>query len=265
MTIFPSSLADAAVHVLNTPDPATKVELTQTYALLWKRGKITEIGESAAPDQPPLPSRPKLMLPKDMPKRPKGSLEGRIAFVHAIAHIEFIAINLAWDLIARFTHEKLPRQFYDAWVGVARDEAEHFCLLQSRLTQLQAQYGDMPAHDGLWEAARDTTDDILARLAIVPMVLEARGLDTTPKAVQDLMASGDTETAQLMEKIAVEEIPHVRAGVQWFEHICAERGIDPVSSFRIIVNDRFKGKLRPPFNAEARTRAGMPPAYYSQE
>lgn len=185
-----------------------------------------------------------------------------MAFLHAIAHIEFVAINLAWDLIARFTYEDLPEEFYDDWVEVARDEAEHFNLLQTRMVQLGCDYGQLPAHDGLWESAHNTADDILARLAIVPMVLEARGLDTTPKAISNLLASGDTDTATIMKTIAEEEIPHVRAGVRWFEYICARRQVEPVSTFRTLVRTRFKGTLKPPFNHAARQQAGLHDAYF---
>jgi uncharacterized ferritin-like protein (DUF455 family) len=261
----PTSLRTAAVHVLNTPDPVSKVELTRRYAAHWQSGDIADIGETeqlAPPDQPPLPDHPKLLTRRDMPKRPKGNLEGRVAFIHAIAHIEFIAINLAWDLIARFGHQALPRAFHDDWVGVACDEANHFHLLQTRLLQLGSRYGELPAHAGLWESATDTADDILARLAIVPMVLEARGLDTTPKAINDLLASGDKETAAIMETIAAEEIPHVQAGVRWFEHICTNRCIEPVSTFHTLVQERFKGTLKPPFNNAAREQAGMHAQYF---
>lgn len=261
----PTSLSAAALQVLTTPEPLQKVDSTQTFVRLWRDGHITEIGHVVPPDVPPLPPRPILLPRSSMPKRPKGSLEGRIAFVHAIAHIEFIAMNLAWDIIARFTSENLPHDFYNDWVGVAQDESEHFSLLQNRLKQMGCSYGDLPAHDGLWEAAVETADDVVARLAIVPMVLEARGLDTTPKVVNDLRASGDNSTADIMEKIGNEEIPHVRAGVRWFEYLCARHHTDAVSTFRAIVTQRFKGNLKPPFNSAARHQAGMRDEYFLQK
>ena len=197
-----------------------------------------------------------------MPRRRKGGLAGRLAFIHAIAHIELNAVDLSWDIIARFEEPDMPRAFYDDWVGVALDEAEHFDLLNQRMSALGGAYGDMPAHDGLWEAATNTAHDLLARLALVPMVLEARGLDTTPAAVARLQANGDEPTASLLAKIGREEIPHVAAGVRWFEFIAARRGLDPISAFHALVDELFSGNLKPPFNTEARTAAGMAHAYY---
>ncbi len=197
-----------------------------------------------------------------MPRRRKGGLAGRQAFVHAIAHIELNAIDLAWDIVARFTDENLPRAFYDDWTGVALDEADHFDMLCRRLGELGCAYGDLPAHDGLWEAAETTADDLLARLAIVPMILEARGLDTTPHAVADLERHDDHETAAILAKIGEEEVPHVAAGVRWFEYLCERRDIEPVAHFHALRQARFKGALKPPFNREMRTKAGMNPEYF---
>jgi uncharacterized ferritin-like protein (DUF455 family) len=187
-----------------------------------------------------------------------------MAFVHAIAHIELNAIDLAWDIIARFSGEELPKAFYDDWVQVAVDEAEHFDLLVRRMTDFSGTYGDLPAHDGLWQAALTTRDDLLARLAIIPMTLEARGLDTTPGAVKKLRQAGDEKTANILEQIAIEEIPHVRAGVFWFETLCHNNNIDPHDTFHGYIETRFQGRLKPPFNIEARTQAGMDPKYYAR-
>lgn len=197
-----------------------------------------------------------------MPRRKKRSLDGRRAFLHAIAHIELNAVDLAWDIVARFAEPTLPRGFYDDFVDTARDEADHFAMLDRRLRELGAAYGDLPAHDGLWEAAAATSDDLAARLALVPMVLEARGLDTTPKAVAELEAAGDPESAAMLAKIGREEIPHVAAGVRWFAHLCQAAGQEPEARFHAIVRARFKGNLKPPFNDDARAQAGMPPGYY---
>jgi len=183
-----------------------------------------------------------------MPKRKPGGAAGRIAVIHAIAHIELNAIDLAWDIVARFTGEDMPRGFYGDWVQVAVDEADHFDLLDQRLTDLGAAYGDLPAYDGLWEAAETTADDLLARLALVPMVLEARGLDTTPQAVRRFRAGGDDDTADILARIAEEEIPHVAAGVRWFRFLCARRGIDAVATFHALTRQNFNGHLKPPFN-----------------
>lgn len=236
--------------------------LTRRFAAAWGSGDISTIGAATLPDRPARPPNPELRPPREMPKRNPGGEAGRIAFVHAIAHIELNAIDLAWDIIARFTEEDLPRAFYDDWLGVAKDEAEHFDLLSRRLGELGSAYGDHPAHDGLWQAAENTADDLLARLALVPMVLEARGLDTTPKAVRRLRGAGDKDSAEILETIGMEEIPHVAAGVRWFEFICAKRGIDPVPAFHRLVTERFKGNLKPPFNEAARAEAGFSPSYY---
>ncbi len=197
-----------------------------------------------------------------MPRRRKGGIAGRRAFVHAIAHIELNAIDLAWDMVARFDTPELPRAFYNDWLRVAQDEAEHFALLDHRLVEMDSHYGDLPAHNGLWEAATNTCHDVLARLALVPMVLEARGLDTTPSAAAQLEANGDPETAAILEKIGREEIPHVAAGVRWFEHVAAHRGLDPIATFHNLAATLFASSIKPPFNAQARMAAGMSEAYF---
>lgn len=262
MESIPEHLSQAARTVLNEPDPAAKVALTRRFAAAWQCGDITSVGDAAMPDRPARPKSPELRPPRDMPKRNPGGEAGRTAFLHAIAHIELNAIDLAWDIVGRFTEEDLPRAFFDDWVIVAKDEAEHFALLSCRLGELGATYGDHPAHDGLWEAATNTSDDLLARLALVPMVLEARGLDTTPTAVRRLRGAGDTASAAILETIGNEEIPHVAAGVRWFEFLCARRQLDPVPTFRRLANERFRGSLKPPFNDSARAEAGFSPNYY---
>ena len=236
--------------------------MTRDFAAAWASGDIASIGNIALPGRPARPPNPELRPPRDMPKRNPRGQAGRIAFLHAIAHIELNAIDLAWDIVGRFTGEDLPRAFYDDWVGVAKDEADHFDLLSRRLEELGSAYGDHPAHDGLWEAAEKTADDVLARLALVPMVLEARGLDTTPMAVRRLRDAGDQDSADILETIGCEEVPHVGAGVRWFEFICAKRGLDSVPAFHRLVAERFKGVLKAPFNEAARAEAGFAPNYY---
>ena len=163
-----------------------------------------------------------------MPKRRAfGSPAGRIALLHALAHIELNAIDLGWDIVARFSSEALPRAFFDDWVGVASEEAVHFELLARRLGDFGARYGDLPAHDGLWEAAAATADDLLARLAVVPLVLEARGLDVTPEMAARLERVGDPESAALLRRIYRDEIGHVAAGVRWFDRLCRRPGAGP--------------------------------------
>jgi uncharacterized ferritin-like protein (DUF455 family) len=215
------------------------------------------------PPRPARPERPQLRPPKEMPKRRAfGSLAGRVALLHAVAHIELNAIDLAWDIIARFSREALPRAFFGDWVGVAAQEALHFELLVQRLADFGAYYGDLPAHDGLWESASATADDLLARLAVVPLVLEARGLDVTPEMAATLERAGDPESATVLRRIYCDEIDHVAAGVRWFDELCRARGLIPEETFRALVRCYFKGQLKPPFNHEARAAAGLPARYY---
>jgi uncharacterized ferritin-like protein (DUF455 family) len=189
-------------------------------------------------------------------------MAGRIALVHALAHIELNAIDLGWDLVARFSGEELPRGFFDDWVGVAAEEADHFELLADRLADFGVAYGDLPAHDGLWEAAAATADDLLARLAVVPLVLEARGLDVTPEMAARLERVGDLRTAAILQHIYRDEIGHVAIGLRWFEHLCRTRGLNPEAVFHERVRRCFKGDLKQPFNPEARAAAGFPAPYY---
>jgi uncharacterized ferritin-like protein (DUF455 family) len=215
------------------------------------------------PPRPARPNRPLLRPPKEMPKRRAfGSPAGRIALLHALAHIELNAIDLGWDIIARFSGEALPRRFFDDWAGVASEEALHFELLTRRLADFGARYGDLPAHDGLWESATATADDLLARLAVVPLVLEARGLDVTPEMAARLERVGDPLSAHILQRIHRDEVGHVAAGVRWFDWLCRARGLVPDEVFRERVRRCFKGDLKPPFNQEARAAAGFPAHYY---
>jgi uncharacterized ferritin-like protein (DUF455 family) len=215
------------------------------------------------PPRPTRPARPVLLSPRDVPKRRNfGAAAGRIALLHALAHIELNAIDLAWDLIARFADSDLPRDFFDDWVEVAAEEAEHFALLADRLAALGAAYGDLPAHDGLWEAAAATAGDLLARLAVVPLVLEARGLDVTPDMIARLDRAGDGDSAAILARIYRDEIGHVRTGARWFDHLCRNDGLDPEAVFHERVRRFFRGALKPPFNRAARDEAGLPAGYY---
>jgi uncharacterized ferritin-like protein (DUF455 family) len=239
-----------------------KVSASAELAAFWRKGAI-EIGIATPPSRPARPERPVVCPPKEMPKRRAfGSPAGRIALLHALAHIELNAVDLAWDLVARFCDEALPRGFYDDWVGVAAEETRHFELLVGRLADFGARYGDLPAHDGLWEAAAATADDLLARLAVVPLVLEARGLDVTPDMVERLERVGDAQSASILRLIYCDEIDHVAAGVRWFDRLCHVRGLIPAETFRERVRRYFRGELKPPFNREARAAAGFPACYY---
>jgi uncharacterized ferritin-like protein (DUF455 family) len=198
-----------------------------------------------------------------MPKRGRGGSDrGRIAMLHALAHIEYVAIDLAFDLIGRFGAQ-FPRSFVDDWMRVGGEEAMHFAILARRLRALGATYGDLPAHDGLWEAAEATARDPLARLAVVPMVLEARGLDVTPATIDRFRAAGDNRSARLLERILADEINHVATGVRWFESLCAAQHLSPGPQWRALVAVHFRGRIKPPFNDSARFAAGLTRELYA--
>ena len=255
-------LAAAAAAILGTADPAAKVGLSRALAARWAAGAMN-VGAALPPLRPARPERPQLCPPRLMPKRRNlGAEAGRIALLHALAHIELNAIDLAWDIVARFAGDGLPRAFFDEWTAVAAEEAEHFALLRARLAALGARYGDLPAHDGLWEAAAATAGDLLARLAIVPLVLEARGLDVTPAMIARLERAGDCDSAALLARLYEDEIGHVAVGARWFLWACRTRGLDPAAAFRDRVGHYFKAPLKPPFNRPAREAAGLPPEWY---
>ena len=236
--------------------------LTRALAEAWRKGDLV-VGIAPPPGRPARPERPALLPPRDMPKRRNfGSPAGRIALLHALAHIELNAIDLAWDIVARFSGAGLPRTFHDDWTGVAAEEAEHFALLADRLATLGTAYGELPAHDGLWEAAAATAHNLLARLAVVPLVLEARGLDVTPEMTRRLERAGDRDSAAILERIYCDEIGHVAVGARWFRRLCQEEDLDPPTAFRNLVRRHFTGGLKPPFNRLARDAAGFPASYY---
>ena len=257
-----ASLTSGAVAILAIADPAAKASASRRLAEIWDAGGL-DVGDSVPPPRPARPERPLLRPPKEMPKRRAfGSLAGRIALLHAVAHIELNAIDLAWDLVARFGGPNLPREFFDDWIGVAEEEAKHFSLVARRLAAFGARYGDLPAHDGLWEAAQATAHDLLARLAVVPLVLEARGLDVTPGMIERLRRFGDDESATVLQVIYDDEIGHVAAGRRWFEWLCRRRDVPPAATYQALVRTHFKGALKPPFNRAGRDAAELPAAFY---
>lgn len=219
----------------------------------------------ARPGRPARPPKPRLVPPQDVPRRGLGSRRGRLALLHALAHIELNAVDLAADMALRFAGE-LPdaerARFVHDWLTVAGEEGLHFRLLCERLAELGGAYGDLAAHDGLWEAAVKTGGDVLARLAVAPMVLEARGLDVTPGLIGKLTALGDDRTASVLERIYRDEIGHVRTGVHWFRRLAAARGRDPETAFHALVRTYYPAGPKPPFNAWARRAAEMPEDWY---
>lgn len=255
-----ATLSDRVVGVLDTEDADAKAHAAKSVVADWRAGIIPDIGRAASRDCRKRPMKPDLLMPRDMPKRGKAQTEaGRIALLHAIAHIELNAVDLAADILVRFPDAATPLAFYNDWLGVLDDEAKHFQMLSDRLAAMGAAYGDLPAHDGLWQAAQDTADDLLARLAVVPLVLEARGLDVTPQMIASLEKAGDADSVAVLEVIYRDEISHVAVGRKWFEHFCDDA---PEETWRRLVKEHFRGAVKPPFNEEARAEAGFGTGYY---
>jgi uncharacterized ferritin-like protein (DUF455 family) len=257
------TLSEACRLVLLTADPREKVKAARRAARAWRAGRLAHAFAATMPDAPAHPDAPQLLPPRDMPKRGSaGSLRSRIALVHSLAHIEFAAIDLAFDLIGRFGGG-LPRAFVDDWMKVGAEEAMHFALLDRRLKALGSHYGALPAHAGLWEAAEATRHDVAARLAVVPLVLEARGLDVTPQTIERLERAGDSVTARILTRIFNDEISHVSAGTRWFNHVVEAAGLDAPLTFQRLVTSFFRGVVKPPFNDSARRQAGLTREYYA--
>lgn len=210
---------------------------------------VTPIGAVGRPD------KPELVEPAKLRRRRLGSEAGRAALVHAVTHIEFNAINLALDAAYRF--RDMPGQFYLDWISVAAEEARHFQLLSTRLQSMGFNYGDFPAHNGLWEMAQRTADNCMKRMALVPRVLEARGLDVTPGMIERLVSAGDDETVRILEIILDEEVRHVEIGSHWFHFCCDRLGLEPESTFLGLLEEYFRGAIRGPFNLPARLKAGF--------
>lgn len=257
-----TTIAAACRQVLDAAEPRDKVRLVRAAARAWKRGDLAARFDVAMPDQPARPARPELLPPNRMPKRGRGGSErGRIALLHALAHIEFSAIDLAFDAAGRFGAQ-FPRTYVDDWLSVGADEAMHFAILDRRLKALGSQYGALPAHAGLWESAAETAHDPAARLAVVPMVLEARGLDVTPETVARFEAAGDMASARILHRIYTDEIRHVGFGAKWFGYLCANAGIPPAPEWQRLVGRFFRGVIKPPFNDSARQSAGLTRDFY---
>ena len=256
------SIAEACSDVLLTADPRDKLMRARAVARGWRLGMFAHRFDVDMPDRPARPDAPELLSPNRMPKRGKmGSERSRIAMLHALAHIEFVAIDLAFDLVGRFG-EEFPAEFVDDWLRVGAEEAMHFALLDRRLRQLGSHYGAMPAHDSLWEAAEETAQDALARLAVVPMVLEARALDITPTTIERFTDAGDKASARALTRIMTDEIRHVSAGTKWFNWSTNRLGLDAPNHYQMLVNRHFRGALKPPFNDSARRQAGLTRDYY---
>lgn len=260
------TLAEMAVAVLTCADGRAKTTLSRQYAAEWQAqraaGKQPDIGHAGPPLRPARPAEPALLDPRDVPHRKPGSEAGRIALLHAVAHIELNAVDLHWDIIARFTDTPMPIGFYDDWVKAADEESKHFNLMCDCLELLGSHYGALPAHAGMWRAAEDTRDDLLGRLAVVPMVLEARGLDVTPGMINIFKQAKNKDAIAALETIYAEEVHHVAYGSKWFNFLCGRQDRDPTGVFHDLVRQYFHGQLKPPFNEEKRAEAGIPPDFY---
>lgn len=269
MTSQPETVRAASLAVLNTANAREKAAQARQAAELWRHGKLIRNAqldkslENSWPDRPARPEKPQLLEPRDMPRRKITGENGRKAQLHSLAHIELNAIDLAFDLVGRFVDAPLPDDFISDWMQVGADEARHFLMLDDRLAELGMHYGDLPAHDGLWQAAFDTRHDLAARLAIVPLVLEARGLDVTPTMMARFKAANDDKSAKMLEIIYEDEKTHVAAGANWFTRLCAINAETPETCFKAKVARYFTGQLKPPFNVAARTEAGLPEHYYA--
>lgn len=249
------SLFPALAAALASTEIEEKLALTAAISANWLNGKLDYLDDTPVELIFGHPSRPELVPHKQLRQRSPQSPEGRASLLHAIAHIEFTAINLALDHAARF--RGLPRQYYADWISVAAEEAHHFTLLRQRLRALGNDYGDFPAHAGLAEMAERTQHDVLVRMALVPRLLEARGLDATPPIQKKLEACGDLESARVLDIILHDEIGHVGLGDTWFRHLCAERALDPESTYRQLLKEFDAPWPQAPLNREARLKAGF--------
>ena len=241
---------------LQQSEPDQKSACVTQLVADWHAGLLARETAPLAPiGDPGRPARPRLVAPRELPRRKLTSVEGHAALIHAICHIEFNAINLALDAVYRF--RDLPADFYSDWLRVAEEEAYHFGLLRDHLRTLGHDYGDFDAHNGLWEMAVDTAHDTMIRMALVPRVLEARGLDVTPGIMQKLAAIGDKRAVEILEIIQRDEVGHVEIGSRWFRYLCQQRKLEPETTFRDLLSRYMKGKIKGPLDREARRRAGF--------
>ena len=252
------TFVERTLHCLLLADPDAKIAALGALHADWQKG-LVPLPYSTEPvqplDVPGRPEKPPLVSPKDLPHRSVATREGHAALIHAITHIEFNAINLAIDAAYRF--RELPRDYYSDWLQVAFEEAQHFQLLREHLRHLGYDYGAFNAHNGLWEMAVKTAHDPLHRMALVPRLLEARGLDASPAIITKLQNIGDTRGVEILEIILRDEIGHVRIGNRWYEYFCGQRGLDPVEEFQKLLKEYGASKPRPPFHREARRAAGF--------
>jgi uncharacterized ferritin-like protein (DUF455 family) len=251
------TLFDAAEFCLLANDVDEKLKLTAETRQQWLAGELSieSLVEPKPIGEPGRPEKPLLVTGRQVPSRSLHSKEGRAAFIHALAHIEFNAINLGWDAVYRF--RDLPHQYYEDWSRVAAEEAQHFQLLRAELRAAGYEYGAFDAHNGLWEMAQKTAYDPLVRMALVPRVLEARGLDVAPGMIERFRELKDQKMVEVMELILGEEVGHVEIGSRWFNYLCHQRGLDPEQTYRQYFDQYMYGQIRGPLNQAARLQAGF--------
>lgn len=251
------SLFEQVAQCLLEPDPSRKVTMTGATRDAWQAGQLSL--RDIAPVQKLVdvgrPGKPELVPPRELARRSAHTPEGRAALIHALCHIEFNAINLALDAVYRF--RQMPPTFYTDWLKVACEEARHFSLLEQHLQSLGYAYGDFPAHNGLWEMAVETDHDVMVRMALVPRVMEARGLDVTPSIISKLEAASDDDAVAILRIIQRDEVGHVEIGTRWFRQVCQQRGLDPFVTFKQLLSQYLKGQVKGPYDMQMRKRAGF--------
>jgi len=252
-----------AIEILNTPEPLDKVKLTLDFKS--EQSEIISFNKNNVhiPNAPARPRLPELINPKNVQKRSTG-IKGLKPLIHSFAHIELNAIDLAWDLIARFGDKINDTRFFSDWLIIAKDEAQHFVSLNNQLKKIGSYYGEFPAHNGLWDAATKTSEDLLSRLAVIPMFFEARGLDTAPKQIAKFQNNQLDHLAKILETIYLDEINHLRIGVFWFEYECKKKQLDPIKKWKQLIRKYLKTTPKEPINSYARTKAGMRSTYWTQ-
>lgn len=251
------NLFEEAGRVLYLSDLEEKLEATEQLYQQWQQGTLDcrSAGEVESIRQAGHPEKPELVPPRKLKRRRLGSPLGHASMIHAIAHIEFNAINLALDAVYRF--REMPSAYYEDWLRIADEERYHFQLVHGRLKQLGYRYGDFPAHNGLWETAEKTADDVLLRMGLVPRILEARGLDVNPGIMEKLLEIGDEESQPVLKVILRDEVGHVKAGTTWFRYLCEQRGLDSEETFEQLVREQLPHTIRGPFYEPGRIEAGF--------
>ena len=257
MTDGENNLFQQALECIRIDDPYTKAAESQALYRRWYARELDTVShhQPAAIPEPGRPERPRLVSPRKVPKRGFNSPQARLRLAHAIAHIEFNAINLALDAAYRF--REMPDGFYSDWLRVAAEESSHFLMLAAYLNEHDVEYGDYDAHNGLWEMAIKTDHDVMVRMALVPRVLEARGLDVTPGMIEKLKAAGAQRLVEILEIINEEEIGHVLIGTRWFNYVCQLRGLQARDVFADLLENHMKGVIQGPFDHESRLQAGF--------